>query len=90
MLTSIIRPRIDEIFELVAERLNQCSVAHLGGQRVVLSGGASQLAGVAEVASLSLAQPPGSAGRAPTAIRNAGCRAETPDFQWPPACFPMG
>ncbi|HEX7110562.1 MAG TPA: cell division protein FtsA [Aestuariivirga sp.] len=54
MLTSIIRPRIDEIFELVAERLNQCPVAHLGGQRVVLSGGASQLTGVCEVASLWL------------------------------------
>ena len=54
MLTSIIRPRIDEIFEFVADRLNQCSVAHLGGQRVVLSGGASQLTGIAEVASLWL------------------------------------
>ena len=54
MLTGIIRPRIDEIFELVAERLSTCSVAHLGGQRVVLSGGASQLTGVAEVASLWL------------------------------------
>jgi cell division protein FtsA len=46
MLTGIIRPRIDEIFELVADRLNTCSVAHLGGQRVVLSGGASQLPGL--------------------------------------------
>ncbi len=54
MLTSIIRPRIDEIFELVAERLNQCPVAYLGGQRVVLSGGASQLTGVCEVAGLWL------------------------------------
>ena len=54
MLTSIIRPRIDEIFELVADRLNHCPVAHLGGQRVVLSGGASQLTGVAEVAGLWL------------------------------------
>jgi cell division protein FtsA len=54
MLTSIIRPRIDEIFELVADRLNHCCVAHLGGLRVVLSGGASQLTGVAEVASLWL------------------------------------
>lgn len=51
MLTSIIRPRIDEIFEMVAERLNQCPVAHLGGNRVVLSGGASQLTGIREVAS---------------------------------------
>lgn len=54
MLTAIIRPRIDEIFEYVAERLNQCPVAHLGGHRVVLSGGASQLTGVCEVASLWL------------------------------------
>ncbi len=54
MLTSIIRPRIDEIFELVANKLNHCSVAHLGGQRLVLSGGASQLTGVAEVAGLWL------------------------------------
>ncbi len=51
MLTAIIRPRIDEIFELVRDRLNQCPVAHLGGHRVVLSGGASQLSGVREVAS---------------------------------------
>jgi cell division protein FtsA len=56
MLTSIIRPRIDEIFELVADRLNHCSVAYLGGQRVVLSGGASQLTGVAEVAGLWLSR----------------------------------
>ena len=54
MLTNIIRPRIDEIFEMVRDRLGQCAMAHLGGQRVVLSGGASQLAGVREVASLWL------------------------------------
>jgi cell division protein FtsA len=54
MLTGIIRPRIDEIFEFVADRLNQCPVAHLGGHRVVLSGGASQLTGVCEVAGLWL------------------------------------
>jgi cell division protein FtsA len=54
MLTSIIRPRIDEIFEMVRDRLNQCPVSHLGGQRIVLSGGASQLAGVREVATMWL------------------------------------
>ena len=54
MLTSIIRPRIDEIFELVANRLSLCPVGHLGGHRVVLSGGASQLTGVCEVAGLWL------------------------------------
>ncbi len=49
-LTRIIRPRIDEIFEMVAKRLEGCPVAHLGGQRVVLTGGGSQLPGVREVA----------------------------------------
>ena len=51
MLTGIIRPRIDEIFEMVSRRLSACPVAHLGGQRVVLTGGACQLPGVREVAS---------------------------------------
>ena len=77
VLTSIIRPRIDEIFELVAERLKQCPVAHLGGQRVVLSGGASQLTGVGEVAGLWLDRQvrlgmPKSASGMPDAGRNPG------------------
>lgn len=50
MLTGIIRPRIEETFELVAKRLAACSVAHLGGQRAVLTGGGCQLPGVREVA----------------------------------------
>ena len=76
-LTAIIRPRIDEIFEMVQERLNTCAVARLGGQRVVLSGGASQLAGVREVAGLwlnkqvRLATPSPLAGM-PDAARNPG------------------
>jgi cell division protein FtsA len=49
-LTGIIRPRIDETFEMVAKRIATCQLAHLGGQRVVLTGGASQLTGVREVA----------------------------------------
>jgi cell division protein FtsA len=51
MLTSIIRPRVDEIFEMVAQRLDACPVSHLASQNAVLSGGASQLPGVREVAS---------------------------------------
>ena len=50
MLTGIIRPRVDEIFELVAKRLALCPVAHVGGQHAVITGGASQLPGVREVA----------------------------------------
>lgn len=49
-LTGIIRPRIDETFEMIGKRLAACPVAHLGGQHVVLTGGASQLTGIREVA----------------------------------------
>lgn len=50
MLTGIIRPRIEEIFELLRDRLMCHRLAHLGGRRAVLSGGASQLTGIREVA----------------------------------------
>jgi cell division protein FtsA len=54
MLTAIIRPRIDEIFEMIAQKLAECPVAHLAPQNAVLSGGGSQLAGVREVAAMWL------------------------------------
>lgn len=77
MLTGIIRPRIDEIFEMVCERLENCSLAHLGGHRFVLSGGASQLTGIREVATawfgqqVRLGDPAPTAGM-PEAARNPG------------------
>jgi len=51
MLAGIIRPRLEEIFELVRDRLQACDAAHFAGRRVVLTGGASQLTGAREVAS---------------------------------------
>jgi cell division protein FtsA len=51
MLTGIIRPRVEEIFELLRDKLETCGGAHLAGKRAVLTGGASQLNGVREVAS---------------------------------------
>ena len=50
MLTGIIRPRLEEIFELVRDRLEESGCGHLGGGRAVLTGGASQLSGTREVA----------------------------------------
>ena len=50
MLTGIIRPRLEEIFEMVRDRLDQASFAKLAGSRVVLTGGGSQLTGVREIA----------------------------------------
>ncbi|HUX78419.1 MAG TPA: cell division protein FtsA [Alphaproteobacteria bacterium] len=53
-LVSVIKPRIEETFEYVRKRLMRAGVDSLTGQRVVLTGGASQLAGAREVASLVL------------------------------------
>jgi cell division protein FtsA len=51
MLTGIIRPRLEEIFELLRHKLENSGTAHLAGRRLVVTGGASQLNGVREVAS---------------------------------------
>ncbi|WP_408842059.1 cell division protein FtsA [Acidocella sp.] len=50
MLISIIRPRLEEIFELVKDRMETAGLGSTGGTRVVLTGGASQLGGVREMA----------------------------------------
>jgi cell division protein FtsA len=50
MLVGIIRPRIEEIYELVREKLEPTEFEKAGARRVVLTGGASQLTGVRELA----------------------------------------
>jgi cell division protein FtsA len=49
-LVRIIKPRTEEILELIRDRLRNAGFAAQAGRRVVLTGGASQLAGVPEVA----------------------------------------
>jgi cell division protein FtsA len=49
-LVRIIKPRVEEILELVRERLKGAGFAAQAGRRVVLTGGGSQLAGLPEVA----------------------------------------
>lgn len=49
-LVSIISPRLEETFELVKSQLETSGAAGMAGQRVVLTGGASQLPGVRELA----------------------------------------
>jgi len=56
VLTRIIRPRVEEILELVRDRLNASGFAGLVGRRMVLTGGASQLNGIAEAARRILAR----------------------------------
>jgi cell division protein FtsA len=55
-LTRIIRPRVEEILELVRDRLNSSGFASLVGRRMVLTGGGSQLTGLAEAARRILAR----------------------------------
>ncbi len=50
MIVNIIRPRLEETFEFVRERLENAGVAKEAGTRVVLTGGASQLIGARELA----------------------------------------
>jgi len=50
MVVTIIRPRLEETFEMVKDRLDSSGLNRAAGQRVVLTGGACQLAGVREMA----------------------------------------
>ena len=46
LLSAIIRPRIDEILELLQKRMVAANMHHAAGSRYVLTGGASQLTGI--------------------------------------------
>ena len=50
MLVGIIRPRMEEILEMVHDRLVQAGFDKVAGRRMVLTGGAGQLPGLPELA----------------------------------------
>lgn len=52
LLTSIIRSRVEETFEILAARIADAGFDVYSGRRIVLTGGASQLIGAPEVAEL--------------------------------------
>lgn len=54
MLVQIIQPRIEETFELVRSHLEAGGFDKLAGRRVVLTGGASQMQGVRDIAAVIL------------------------------------
>jgi cell division protein FtsA len=54
ILTGIIQPRLEETFELIRSRLDVSGFGKIAGRRVVLTGGASQLPGVRELAQIIL------------------------------------
>lgn len=51
IVTGIIQPRIEETLELVRDRLTEAGLSSIAARRVVLTGGASQLNGIREIAS---------------------------------------
>jgi len=73
LLTGIIQPRLEEILELVRDRLRQKDYDRYASKRVVLTGGASQLTGVRELTArilerhVRLARPMGLLGLADAA-----------------------
>lgn len=50
LLNAVIRPRLEEVFELIRDRLDAAGVSKAAGRRLVLTGGAAQLPGAAELA----------------------------------------
>ncbi|HVZ08901.1 cell division protein FtsA [Rhodopila sp.] len=56
MVVNIIRPRLEETFEYIKDRLDSTGMARAAGNRVVLTGGACQLPGVREMAARMLSR----------------------------------
>lgn len=50
MLTGIIRSRVEEIFEILRDRMNEKGLDTYSGRRIVLTGGGAHLTGVRELA----------------------------------------
>lgn len=54
MLVNVIRSRLEEVFEMLRARLEDVGLDKMAGRRVVLTGGASQVPGAPELASMIL------------------------------------
>jgi cell division protein FtsA len=48
-IVRMIRPRVDEIMEVIRDRLKAANVLSIASRRIVLTGGGSQLTGIAEL-----------------------------------------
>jgi cell division protein FtsA len=78
MVVNVVRPRVEEIFQMVRDRLESTGLTRAMGARVVLTGGACQLAGVRELAAHMLNKPV-RLGR-PTSLRGLPDSASGPAF----------
>ncbi|MFP4313385.1 MAG: cell division protein FtsA, partial [Alphaproteobacteria bacterium] len=54
LLIGVIQPRLEELFEMIRGRLNDAGIGQTLGRRIVLTGGASQLPGMRDLAQLVL------------------------------------
>jgi cell division protein FtsA len=54
LLVNIVRSRVEEVFEMVRANLQDAGFDKVAGRRLVLTGGASQLSGVPELAGMIL------------------------------------
>jgi cell division protein FtsA len=78
MVVGIIKPRLEETFEMVRDRLDGAGLGRAASSRVVLAGGASQLVGVRELA-MRILNRPVRLGR-PSALRGLPEAASGPAF----------
>jgi cell division protein FtsA len=78
MVVGIIRPRLEETFEMVRDRLDGAGLGRAAASRVVLVGGASQLVGVRDLAARVLNRPV-RLGR-PSSLRGLAEAASGPAF----------
>ncbi len=56
-LRAILQPRVEGLLALVNERMQRSEIMRYAGERVVLTGGASQLVGIGEFAANALSRP---------------------------------
>ena len=56
MLIGVVRPRMEEIFELIRDKIESSGMEKLAGRRCVITGGASQMLGVGDLAGRMLAK----------------------------------
>ncbi len=57
LLSSFLRPRVEEIFEIIKSRLEKNEVPKVAARRIVLTGGTSQLMGIRERGAQVLERP---------------------------------
>ncbi len=78
MLTAVVRPRMEEMFELVAQKLDDAGLQRTQERHCVLSGGGSQMIGVYDLASRMLSKQVRKG--KPSAIEGLADAANGPSF----------